>query len=225
MCWKPCGLCHRVQVAQTGARGGLTSLFIRGGNSNFNKVLLDGVSANDVGGSIDLGQIAATGIDRVEVLREPNSVLYGSDALTGVINLTTRRGQTRVPELHVSLDAGNFGTSRQEVAVGGVVRRFDYFSDFSHFDTDNEVPNNQFRNNTYAGRFGVALGRSTDISGTVRLISTEYGVPNAIESYGIPDDSGRRPIRHSWPSTRIRRSPIAGARVFVSAGWITTTTT
>ena len=78
---------------------------------------------------------------------------------------------------------------RQDVAVGGVVRRFDYFSDFSHFDTDNEVPNNQFRNNTYAGRFGAALGRSTDISGTVRLMSTEYGVPNAIESYGIPDDS------------------------------------
>ena len=178
-----------VQVAQTGARGGLTSLFIRGGNANFNKVLLDGVSANDVGGSIDLGQIATTGIDRVEVLREPNSVLYGSDALTGVINLTTRRGQTRVPELQVSLDAGNFGTSRQDFAVGGVVRRFDYFSDFSHFDTDNEVPNNQFRNNTYAGRFGVALGRSTDISGTVRLMSTRYGVPNAIESYGIPDDS------------------------------------
>ena len=178
-----------VQVAQTGARGGLTSLFIRGGNSNFNKVLLDGVSANDVGGNVDLGQIAATGIDRVEVLREPNSVLYGSDALTGVISLTTRRGRTRVPELKLSLDAGNFGTSRQDIAVGGVVGRFDYFSEFSRFDTDNEIPNNQFRNNTYAGRFGVAMGRATDVSGTVRLASTEYGVPNAIESYGIPDDS------------------------------------
>ena len=178
-----------VQVAQTGARGGLTSLFIRGGNSNFNKILLDGVSANDVGGAVDLGQFAATGIDRIEVLREPNSVLYGSDALTGVINVTTRRGRTRVPELSLSLDAGNFGTSRQEIAVGGVIKRFDYFSDFSHFDTDNEVPNNQFRNNTFAGRFGVAMGRSTDLSGTVRLISTKYGVPNAIESYGIADDS------------------------------------
>jgi vitamin B12 transporter len=178
-----------VQVAQTGARGGLTSLFIRGGNSNFNKVLLDGVSANDVGGAVDLGQIATTGIDRVEVLREPNSVLYGSDALTGVISLTTRRGRTRIPDLKVSLDAGNFGTSRQEIAVGGVVRRFDYFSDFSHFDTDNEAANNHFRNDTYAGRFGVALGRATDVSGTVRLMSTKYGVPNAVESYGIADDS------------------------------------
>jgi vitamin B12 transporter len=178
-----------VQVAQTGARGGLTSLFIRGGNSNFNKVLLDGVSANDVGGAIDLGQIATAGIDRIEVLREPNSVLYGSDALTGVISLTTRRGRTRVPELNLSLDAGNFGTSRQEIALGGVVKRFDYFSDFSRFDTDNEIANNEFRNDTYAGRFGIAMGRSTDLSGTVRLMSTNYGVPNAIESYGIPDDS------------------------------------
>ena len=178
-----------VQVAQTGARGGVTSLFIRGGNSSFNKVLLDGVSANEVGGSVDLGQFATTGIDRIEVLREPNSVLYGSDALTGVISVTTRRGRTRVPELNLSLDAGNFGTSRQAIAVGGVVQRFDYFSDFSRFDTDNEVPNNHFRNNTYAGRFGAALGRSTDLSGTVRLLSTKYGVPNAIESYGIADDS------------------------------------
>ena len=178
-----------VQVAQIGARGGLTSLFIRGGNSNFNKVLLDGVAANEVGGEVDLGQFATTGIDRIEVLREPNSVLYGSDALTGVINLMTRRGRTRVPELNVSLDAGNFGTSRQEIAVGGVKKRFDYFSAFSRFDTDNEIANNQFRNNTYAGRFGVAVGRSTDLGGTVRLISTKYGVPNAIESYGIADDS------------------------------------
>ena len=178
-----------VQVAQTGARGGLTSLFIRGGNSNFNKVLLAGVAANDVGGSVDLGQIAAAGIDRVEVLREPNSVLYGSDALTGVISLTTRRGRTRIPELKVSIDGGNFGTSRQEIAAGGVIKRFDYFSDFSRFDTDNAIPNNAFRNNTYAGRFGVAVGSSTDVSGTVRVMSTKYGVPNAIESYGIADDS------------------------------------
>lgn len=180
-----------VQVAQTGARGGITSLFIRGGNSNFNKVLLDGVAANDVGGGVDLGQIATAGIDRVEVLREPNSVLYGSDALTGVISLTTRRGRTRVPELKVSIDGGNFGTSRQEIAAGGVIKRFDYFSDFSHFDTDNAVANNQFRNNTYAGRFGVALGSATDVSGTVRLINTKYGVPNAIDSYGIADDSSQ----------------------------------
>ncbi len=61
------------QIVQTGGRGGATSLFVRGGNSNFNKVLIDGVPANDIGGGFDFGTVAATGIDRVEVLRESNS--------------------------------------------------------------------------------------------------------------------------------------------------------
>src|SRR6185436_91497 len=57
-------------LVQTGGRGGITSMFIRGGNSNFNKVLIDGVPANDIGGGIDFAQFSTTGVDRIEVLRE-----------------------------------------------------------------------------------------------------------------------------------------------------------
>ena len=178
-----------VLVVQTGARGGPTSLFVRGGNSNFNKVLVDGVPANDIGGGFDFAQLAATGVERVEVLRAANSVLYGSDALSGVINITTRRGRARTPEASYSIDGGSFSTFHQAAAVAGAVKRFDYFSEVSHFRTDNKIPNNKYRNTTYAGRFSVAAGSNTDISGTARWTDAEFGSPNAFNFYGIADDS------------------------------------
>ncbi len=89
------------QIVQVGQRGGATSLFLRGGNSNFTKVLIDGMPANDIGGGFDFSQLDTAGVDRIEVLRQTNSVVYGSDALTGVVNITTRRGSSRVPEFQV----------------------------------------------------------------------------------------------------------------------------
>ena len=179
-------------IQQTGGRGGNTSIFLRGGNSNFTKVLIDGVSANDIGGGVDLAQLQTTGVGRIEVLRQSNSVIYGSDALTGVVSIETRRGRTRVPELLYTLDGGNFGTVHTDLGVGGAVKRFDYFSDYSFFDTDNEVPNNGYRNHTYAGRFGVALGGGTDLSGTIRHIDAKYGNPNAFDLFQIADDSTQK---------------------------------
>lgn len=178
-------------VVQTGGRGGTSSILIRGGASTFNKVLIDGVPANDIGGSFDWDAIATTGVERVEVLRSANSVLYGSDALSGVISLTTPRGDTTTPQLTYSLDGGNLGTVRNELSVGGLAGRVDYFADVSQFDTDNEVPNNEYDNTTGVGRFGVLLGAATDLSVTVRRIDTDSGSPNGVLFYGIPDDSSQ----------------------------------
>jgi vitamin B12 transporter len=180
-----------VQVVQTGQRGGTTSLFVRGGNANFNKVLIDGVPADDIGGAFDFATLTTTGVDRVEILRDPNSVLYGTDALSSVISITTRRGTTRIPELGLALDGGNFGTSRQTASLGGAVGRFDYFSELAHFGTQNNVPNDAYHNNTLAGRFGWAVNNSTAISATVRRTTTDQGVPNAYDYYGIADDSSQ----------------------------------
>ena len=180
-----------VQVAQSGARGGTASLFVRGGNANFNKVLIDGMPANDVGGAFDFAQLTTSGVESVEVLRASNSVLYGSDALSGVVNITTKRGRSRIPEASYSIDGGNLSTVRQAAGIGGAVKRFDYFSEVSHFRTDNDLPNNQYRNTTYAGRFGVLAGTNTDISGTVRWTDTKYGSPNAFTFYGIADDASQ----------------------------------
>src|SRR5271168_833776 len=86
-----------LQVTQTGQLGGTTGLSIRGGNTDANKVLIDGVPVNDIGGAVEFANFATVGIQQIEVLREPNSALYGSDALAGVVSMTTARGTTRLP--------------------------------------------------------------------------------------------------------------------------------
>jgi iron complex outermembrane receptor protein/vitamin B12 transporter len=176
-------------VVQSGGRGGIASVFVRGGASTFTKVLVDGVPANDIGGAFDFGSVATTGLDRIEMLRNANSVLYGSDALAGVIDLTTRRGTSRVPEVTLGIDGGNFGTGREEASIGGAARRVDYFVDYSHFDTDNDAPNSGYRNDTVAARFGWAVDSRSDVTLTVRHVDVGAGSPNATGFYGIADDS------------------------------------
>jgi vitamin B12 transporter len=180
------------QVTQTGQRGGLADLFVRGGNSDANKVLIDGIPANDIGGAVDFGVLAASGIDQVEVLRGPNSALYGSDALAGVVSLTTPHGVTPLPEVSYLIDGGNFGTYRQEGILGGSYKEFDYFSDFARFDTANDIPRSSFHNGTYAGDFGWTPKPNTEFRATVRRVATAAGEANAIQLFGIPDDAGQK---------------------------------
>jgi vitamin B12 transporter len=177
------------QVVQTGQRGASTSLFIRGGESDFNKVLVDGIPVNDIGGSFDFAQLSNNGVDNLEVLRGANSVLYGSDAVSGVVNITSARGTTEVPELKYSADGGNFGTEHQDASLGGMVHGLDYFSEFSQFQTQGSYPNDYFHNNTVSANVGWQLNPTTGIRATFRHIATGVGSPNGILLYGISDDS------------------------------------
>jgi vitamin B12 transporter len=176
-----------VQVVQTGQRGGTTSIAIRGGQMDFNKVLIDGIPMNDIGGSVQFANISTTGVDTIEILRNANSVLYGSDALSGVINMTSPHGTTTIPQFTYQGDGGNFGTYQNDVSLAGAIRRFDYFSEFARFDTENNVPNNVFHNATYAGNFGWALNGTTDLRFTIRHTAVGLGDPNAFDFYGVPD--------------------------------------
>ncbi|HXB62618.1 MAG TPA: TonB-dependent receptor plug domain-containing protein, partial [Acidobacteriaceae bacterium] len=96
-----------VNVVQTGQTGGVTSLFVRGGASTANKVVIDGMPANDIGGVFDFGTVSSTGLERVEVYRGPDSVIYGSDATSGVLTFETPRGVTPKPMLQYSGDGGD----------------------------------------------------------------------------------------------------------------------
>lgn len=177
------------QITQTGQAGGTSGLYIRGGNTNANKVLIDGIPANDLGGSVEFANIASTGIDRVEVLREPNSALYGSEALAGVVSLTTRRGSTPLPQLEYSIDGGNFNTWRQEAVLSGAAHRFDYLSSFARFDTGNSIAASAFHNATFAENLGFQPNAATDLRFTLRHVSTGGGKPNALALYGLPDSA------------------------------------
>ncbi|MCU1255710.1 MAG: putative TonB-dependent receptor [Candidatus Angelobacter sp.] len=178
-----------VQVLENGQRGINESLFIRGGESKFNKVLLDGVPLNEIGGTVDFGGIFTTGIDRVEILRGPNSVLYGADALAGVVNMTSSHGTTFTPQLSYAFDAGNFNSLHNDLSLGGIFRQIDYFSEFARYDGGNTSSSPHFHNGTYAGNFGWTPGASTSLRLTVRRVAAKVDVPNAIDFFGIPDDS------------------------------------
>jgi iron complex outermembrane receptor protein/vitamin B12 transporter len=180
------------QITQTGQRGGIAHLYIRGGESSFNKVLIDGVPANYIGGSFDFAQLSNYSVAGVEVLRGSNSVLYGADALAGVVNVTTQRGSTPSPEIKYSIDGGNFYTMKQAASAGGVLHKLDYFSDFARLDTKGSYTNDFFHNATYAGNFGYALTPTTQLRATVRKTWTGLGTPNGIYLYGIADDSSQK---------------------------------
>jgi len=181
-----------LQVTQIGQLGGTTGLSIRGGNTDANKVLIDDVPVNDIGGAVDFSNFATVGIQQIEVLREPNSALYGSDALAGVVSLTTARGTTKLPLFTYAGDGGNFSTYHQEVTASGVARQLDYYGAFGRVDSRNNLPNDSFHNATYVGNFGWDPNPANDLRFTVRHLSFSGGQPNGILLFGIPDDAAQK---------------------------------
>ncbi|HEY1865623.1 MAG TPA: TonB-dependent receptor plug domain-containing protein, partial [Candidatus Acidoferrales bacterium] len=97
---------------QTGPAGGVTSIFLDGGNSNFTKVLIDGIPANLAGGAVDFSNLTLENVDKVEVVHGGQSALSGSDAVTGTVEILTHRGTTRTPILTLESDGGAFATGR-----------------------------------------------------------------------------------------------------------------
>jgi iron complex outermembrane receptor protein/vitamin B12 transporter len=177
------------QVVQSGQMGGLAQLYVRGGPSDANKVLLDGIPINDIGGAVDFSYLQADGFDRVEFQRGPNSALYGSDALASVISVTTARGDTPLPLFSFGGDGGTFGTYHSDSSVGGYWKRFDYFGGFSGFGTQNDVPDSQYHRNVYLANLGFQIDPNTTLRATARRLSAGFNTANAVDAYGIPDDA------------------------------------
>src|SRR5216117_1865001 len=122
-------------VVQTGSFGGQTSLFLRGGQSNYVKVLVDGVPVNQPGGSFDFANLTTENVDRIEVVRGPASVLYGSDAVTGVVQIFTRRGRGG-PRATASVRAGTYGTADLEAGLLGGTGPASYSVDVAQVTTN-----------------------------------------------------------------------------------------
>jgi iron complex outermembrane receptor protein/vitamin B12 transporter len=174
-----------VTAVQTGQYGGVTSMFVRGGNSEANKVMIDGITSENVGGVFDYGIVSSTALDGIELYRGPNSVLYGSDAAASVVNFTTPRGGTTRPVLNYSGDAGNFHTYRNEVTAGGTHNKLDYYGAFSRFDSSNALPLDRFHAATSAANIGYNLTANTLARFTIRNGVSATGTPNAHDFYGV----------------------------------------
>ena len=176
-----------LNVVQQGQWGGLTSVFIRGGNSTANRVVIDGVPVEDMGGRFDFGNVAATGIQDVEIYRGPNTVLYGSDAAAGVIAITTPRGSTPFPSLLYEGDAGSFKTYRNQAQLAGMKRKADYYLGASSLASQNATPNDGYHDNTGVANLGWSLSAKTQIRLTGRASYSAIGLPAGNGGYSFYD--------------------------------------
>jgi vitamin B12 transporter len=173
-------------VVRTGGLGTVTSLFVRAGESNYTKVLLDGIPLNEPGGAFNLSNVTTENLERVEFVRGANSTLYGSDAMTGVIQLLTRRGTRPKPDVRMRFEGGTFSTARGSTGISARAGGFDYSAEVAGLTTDNEVPNNEFRNLTLSGSAGAALGHGATLRFVGRAERGKTGTPGQV-AFGRPD--------------------------------------
>jgi vitamin B12 transporter len=164
-------------VVVTDAYGSQTSLFLRGGESDYVKVLIDGVPQNAPGGAYDFANLTTDNIDRIEVVRGPVSVLYGSDAVTGVVQIFTRDGHGPAHG-SLALAGGTYGTSALELALAGGDARAGYAVGVSRFSSNGVYPiDNQYRNAVLSGRLRLRPDAHTDAALSFRYDDAPYHFP------------------------------------------------
>jgi outer membrane cobalamin receptor len=182
-----------VMAMQTSRRGGVTSLFVRGGESDYTKVLIDGIPANEAGGSFDFADLTTDNLARVELVRGAQSAIYGSDAMTGVLQVVTHRGTTSTPELDFSAEGGSFAFNRQFARVSGAHKAFDYSLSYTHLRTDGRDRNDDYQNRISTANLGYRFNERTQLRLTARKDSSGLGVPGATAVYfPDPDERARR---------------------------------
>jgi vitamin B12 transporter len=172
-----------LNVVQSGGPGGLTSVFTRGTNSNHTKVLIDGIDVSDPSNPtrvFDLGQLLTADIQQIEVLRGPQSGLYGADALGGVISIITKKGEGP-PRATGTIEGGSFGTFNQTAALSGSQDRINYAFNVAHFRAT-DVPvtplellppgqkaiGNSYDNMTYSTKLGADVNENLTLNAVAR---------------------------------------------------------
>ncbi len=164
-------------VVQTGSFGGITSLFLRGGNDNFVRVLIDGVPVNEPGGAFDFANLTTENVERIEIVRGPASVLYGSDAVTGVVQIFTRRGGGE-PRATASVRGGTYGTMELEAGLLGGTGPASYSVDVAQVATDGIYAfNNHYRHTQVSGLVHFAPDKRTEGRLSLRYSDDNYHVP------------------------------------------------
>lgn len=192
-----------LNVVQSGGPGGQTSVFIRGTNSNQVKVLIDGVDASDPSnpnGAFDFAHLLTGDIARIEVLRGPQSGLYGSDAIGGVISITTKKGEGPT-KITASLEGGSFQTFNQTAGLSGSQGEFNYAFNVLHFRAGS-VPvtplnllapgekrnNDSYDNWTYSSRLGADLSDNLAANLIGRYTEAKHGL-TADDAVNFPPNS------------------------------------
>jgi outer membrane cobalamin receptor len=198
-------------VNVAGQRGGLGSLFVEGGDSRYNKVLVDGVPVNDPGGTFDFSTVPLAEADRVEFLQGAQSTLYGSDAMTSVVEVFSRNGTTARPELRFGADGGTFGTAHGYAALSGARSRFDYDAFADQFNTIGQGSNANYTNALEGGNVGIQISDRVLFRLRARHSNSRTGVA------GEWDFNGQRLLLPD-PEQRARANDfLASAELSISA--------
>jgi vitamin B12 transporter len=166
-----------IAVGRTGPFGGTASVFLNGGNSNFTKVLVDGTPINPPGSGVDFSSLTTDNLDKVEIVRGAESAIYGSDAVSGVIQLFTHRGDTRIPAFTAFSEGGNFSSARGGGDLSGLLGKFDYSGAAAYFHTDGQGPNDYFVNRTLSGNFGYSFSANNQLHVALRNNTSDAGIP------------------------------------------------
>jgi vitamin B12 transporter len=182
-------------ISTAGQRGGLASLFVRGGESTYNKVIIDGVPVNEPGGTFDLGTVPLQSVDRLELLRGAQSTLYGSDAMTSVLQLYSRTGSSETPEILFGADGGNLWTAHGYGSVSGTHGRFDYNVYADQFNTEGQGINDDYSNSLQGANLGARLTDYAFLRVRVRHSNSRTGLQGEWEFNGnrlFPPDADQR---------------------------------
>jgi len=178
-----------LDVVQAGGPGGQASVFMRGAKSEHTLVLIDGVEMNDPitpGRSFDWSHLTPDNVERIEVIRGPQSTLYGSDAIGGVINIITRKGKGR-PSVTLTGEAGSRHTFRESLSILGSTPVFNYAISTARLDTDGisaadrrdgNHERDGYRNNTCSMRLGLKAAENFDVDLIVRCIRDKAEIDN-----------------------------------------------
>jgi vitamin B12 transporter len=192
-----------LNTVQSGPPGQTASVFIRGGGSSQVKIMLDGTELNDPidpNRSFDLSHLFVENIDRIEIIRGPQSTLYGSDAMAGVINIITHQEKGN-PKLHLSSFGGSYETLQGRGEVSGSTERLEYSLGASYFQTngfsaasssyEGNTEKDGYRNTTLSGKISLRLKENRDLHFSLRKIEAEMDIDNNGGDYGDdPNNKG-----------------------------------
>ncbi len=179
-------------IVPTGSYGGATSLFLRGGQSSYVKVLVDGVAQNQSGGQYNFASLTTDNVDRIEVVRGPASVLYGTDAVTGVVQIFTRKGAGPLTT-EASGRAGSFGSYSGEVGIHGGTEQLSYSASLGRFATNGTYEfNSRYTNTVGSGSLTVRPDGRTDLTLSARTGDNNTHFPTG--SDGVPSDSNQSAV-------------------------------
>jgi vitamin B12 transporter len=173
-------------VNTVGQRGGQASLFVRGGDSRYNKVIIDGVPVNDPGGIFDFGVVPLAGAERLEFLRGAQSTLYGSDAMTSVVQIFSQSGSTQSPEVRFGAGGGNFSTANGFASIAGALDRFDYNVFGDQFNTQGSGINDNYSNSLQGMNVGAKLSDRATLRLRARHANSRTGVQGEWKFNGQP---------------------------------------